>query len=167
MSDNSGQPPYPGQEPEPTRPYEQPGQPAQPYGQQPPPPYGQPQQPYGQPQQPGYYVPAPATPKAEGATASLIVGIIAVAGAFLCCVPVFAAPFAWVMGARAKKRADQSGGALGGRGEAQAGMILGIIGTVILVLSVIAFAALIALMMAVPEFSSELFSELESEGTYT
>ena len=44
------------------------------------------------------------------------------------------APFALVIGRGAVKEIDASGGSLGGRGMAQAGYILGIIGTVILAL---------------------------------
>jgi len=47
------------------------------------------------------------------------------------------APFAWSIGGKAVKEIDASGGAYGGRGQAQAGYIMGIIGTVILGLSVV------------------------------
>jgi hypothetical protein len=47
------------------------------------------------------------------------------------------APFALVIGRGAVKDIDASGGRLGGRGMAQAGFILGVIGTVILALVLI------------------------------
>lgn len=121
-----------------------------PYGQQP---YGQPGQPYGQQPyqqgaygQPGQY-PPPMLPKHQSATTAMVLGIIAVAGGLLCYLPILAAPFAWVMGGRAVKEIDASGGTLGGRGEATAGRVLGIIGTVLLVLGLIALIAIIIIVV--------------------
>jgi hypothetical protein len=96
-------------------------QPAPPYGQQP---YGQQaygQQPYGQPGYPTAY--APDHPKA---TMVLILGIL---GIVVCGL---VAPFAWRMGKKTVDEIDASNGQLGGRGSAQAGYILGLIGTVLL-----------------------------------
>lgn len=95
------------------------------------PPYGQP--PHGQPPY-GYRQPAYA-PKHPSATTALIVGILGVA---LCSI---AAPFAWSIGGKALREIDQSGRQYTGRGEAQAGKILGIIGTVFLILGVLATVA--------------------------
>ena len=64
---------------------------------------------------------------------ALILGIVGL----VCCS--IAAPFAWSIGGKAVKEIDASGGRLGGRGQAQAGKILGIIGTVLLVLGVLFF----------------------------
>ena len=86
------------------------------YGQ----PYGQ-AQPYGQ--QPGYPAYAADHPKA---TTALILGIL---GIVVC---GFLAPFAWRIGKRTVDEIDASQGQLGGRGSAQAGYILGLIGTVLL-----------------------------------
>src|SRR6478672_11417261 len=86
------------------------------YGQ----PYGQ-AQPYGQ--QPGYPAYAADHPKA---TTALILGIL---GIVVCGL---IAPFAWRMGKRTVDEIDASQGRLGGRGSAQAGYILGLIGTVLL-----------------------------------
>ena len=44
----------------------------------------------------------------------------------------FLAPFAWRIGKRTVDEIDASQGQLGGRGSAQAGYILGLIGTVLL-----------------------------------
>jgi len=114
--------PGPGQ-PGPGQPgQEQPGywqQQAQ--GQQPPyPPPGYPA--HGQVQY------APDHPKA---TTSLVLGIL---GVVLCQV---IAPFAWSMGKRTLNEIDASQGRLGGRGAAQAGYVLGIVGTVLLGLSLV------------------------------
>ena len=75
-----------------------------------------------------------------GVGLSLILGIL---GILLCSV---VAPFALVIGRRAVKEIDASGGTLGGRGMAQAGFILGIIGTVLLALIVI--GGVIAIIVA-------------------
>ena len=87
--------------------------------------YGQP--PPGQPPV-GYGYAVPDHPQS---TTAMILGIV---GLVVCQV---LAPFAWVTGKRTLDEIDASGGRLGGRGQAQAGYILGIIGTVILGLSVL------------------------------
>jgi hypothetical protein len=112
-----GQPPY-GQQP-----YGQ-----QPYGQQPPPPPS-----YGQ--QGGY---APDHPKA---TTALILGIL---GIVVCGV---LAPFAWRIGKRTRDEIDASNGQLGGRGSAQAGYVLGLIGTILLGLGLLLLVGLLVLGM--------------------
>jgi hypothetical protein len=148
-----------GQEPEDQphdQPHDQPGrdqgyweqQPQQPYGQQPQQPYGQ--QPYGQPPygQPPYgqppYGQAPMgyPPDHPRATTVLVLGIL---GLVVCGI---IAPFAWVMGRSTLAEIDSSRGALGGRGAANAGYILGIVGTVLLglaALMVILFAGIAVL----------------------
>ena len=143
-----GAPQYPP--PPPDSPYGQPTAPQQPYGQQGygqpgqqgygQPGYGQPgqqgygdqgygQQGYGQPapaygQQPGY--PAAYAPDHPKATMSLILGIL---GIVVCGV---IAPFAWRIGKTTVDEIDASQGRLGGRGTAQAGYVLGIVGTILL-----------------------------------
>ena len=135
-----GSTPY-GQQPE--QPYgQQPGgqAPYQPYGQQP---YGQ--QPYGQ--QPVPYGQAPyGAPSYGGAMApahpsamiSMVLGIGSLLGSpFLCGIPLFLAPFAWMMGGRAVKEIDAQPGRYAGRQQAQAGRIMGMIGTAFLVLALL------------------------------
>ena len=105
--------------------WQQPGQPSQPAQD----PYAQPQygapQPYGQaPQAPGY--PMAYAPDHPKATTSLVLGIL---GIVICGI---IAPFAWRMGKRTVAEIDASQGQLGGRGSAQAGYILGLIGTILL-----------------------------------
>ena len=97
------QPPNPYQ---PTQPYSQPYQ--QPYQQQPP---------YGGPQ---YGAAAQDHPQS---TTVLVLGIL---GLVVCGL---IAPFAWVMGNRVVREIDASNGTIGGRGNANAGRICGIIGT--------------------------------------
>ena len=148
----------PSGDPSTTRPYEQNpygqqpyGQPA--YGQQPyaPPAYGQPsygQPPYGyppvgpppaQPPPPGYppyafQAPLPAHPQAN---LSMILGIVGLVAGFLCGLGFLVSPFAWSLGRRADKEIQASHGRLGGEGAAKAGVITGIIGTVLLALGVL------------------------------
>jgi hypothetical protein len=67
------------------------------------------------------------------ATLSLVLGIISV----VCCAIL--GPVAFFVGNSSLTRIRASGGTLGGEGLAQAGRILGIIGTIFLVLGVIVF----------------------------
>lgn len=133
-------------------PYGQPQQPQQPYQQ----PYGQPypQQQYGQPspQPPAYGQPyQPSPPYGPGATApndgmgiaSMVVGIVAL---FLACgygIGLLASPVALGLGLASKRRIDRSEGRLGGRGFAQTGFILGIVGSVLLVLAIVVLVIVI------------------------
>jgi hypothetical protein len=126
--------------PPPQDPGQQPGYWEQQQAQQGPPPYGQQpsaQSPYGQ--QPGYPVRyAPDHPKA---TTALVLGIL---GVVVCGV---IAPFAWRIGKRTVDEIDASHGQLGGRGSAQAGYVLGIIGTVLLGLGLLILAAYAVLLL--------------------
>ncbi len=122
-----------GQQPSgaPQQPYGAP----QPYGAQPPPGGGYPAYGYG-------YQPVQ---KHANATTAMVLGIVGLAGGMACGVLILASPFAWVLGAKAVREIDQSGGRLGGRNEANAGKIMGIIGTVLLVLAVVAITAFIGI----------------------
>ncbi|MEP6814051.1 MAG: DUF4190 domain-containing protein [Marmoricola sp.] len=82
-----------------------------------------PNQPYQPPYQPQYQV----LPDHPQATTVLVLGIL---GLVLCGV---IAPFAWTMGNRVQGEIDASRGTLGGRSSANAGRIMGIIGTVLLI----------------------------------
>ena len=102
--------------------------------------YGQPsygQEQYGQPAYGGQQYGQPGYGQGYGqqdhpkATTALILGILSVV---LCSV---LGPFAWRIGKRAVDEIDASGGRLTGRGSANAGYILGIIGTVLLVLALV------------------------------
>ena len=70
-------------------------------------------------------------PEQSQATTALVLGILGVA---LCGL---LAPFAWSIGHSSLREIDASDGALGGRGKAQAGYILGIVGTILLCLSIL------------------------------
>ena len=149
--------PYP-QQPYPQQAYGQPaygqphyGQPA--YG--PPPPYGYPPPPpppqSGPPMGPGfgpYGVFSPARSNHPQATLSMVLGIAGLVFGFLACgVGFLASPFAWALGRNALNETRASQGRLGGEGTAKAGMVLGIIGTVLLglvLLGLIIFAIVVA-----------------------
>jgi hypothetical protein len=124
--------PTPPEQPEQPGYWEQQGQ------QQPYPPAYPPQYPPGYPAQaPIQY--APDHPKA---TTSLVIGIL---GVVLCQV---IAPFAWSMGKKTLDEIDASQGRLGGRGAAQAGYVLGIVGTVLLALSILLIGVYVIFMVA-------------------
>jgi hypothetical protein len=118
------------------------------YGQQPPPPPGG-QQPDPYASYPPQYPPPYAPPVQGGygqqpenhpkATLALVLGIVGV----VCCS--LTAPFAWVIGKRTMNEIDSSGGRVGGRGLAQAGYVLGIVGTVLMVLSIVFLVFAVAL----------------------
>lgn len=128
------------------------GQPPAGYGYPPPPPpgaYGQPYPPPpagyppfapgGYPQMgypPGGYPVAPAHPQSVTA---LVLGIVGL----LCCA--VASPFAIWLGRKSMREIDASGGQLSGRGQAQAGFILGIVGVVVWVLGIVFYIAMIGL----------------------
>jgi hypothetical protein len=77
------------------------------------------------------YGPPPKHPKAD---TSLGLGLFAVVGAiFFCGLPLLVAPFAWGLGQRTLREIRASGGAWSGERDARAGMVLGIVGTVLLV----------------------------------
>jgi hypothetical protein len=133
------QDPY-GQQSQPQHGQPQQGQYGQQYGQQYGEQYGQygGQPPYGQP--PGY-PPVPYAPQHPRATTALVLGIL---GVVLCALT---APFAWRIGKQAVNEIDDSHGQLGGRGAAQAGYVLGIVGTVLLGLYVLALVAIMGLVV--------------------
>ena len=85
-----------------------------------------------------YAAPAPGK-KAEGAIPALVLGLIGIVLCPLC------APIAWSLGRKAERLVDASGGTLGGRGEATAGKILGIIGTAFIVIGIVLLIGLFAL----------------------
>jgi type II secretory pathway pseudopilin PulG len=153
-----GQPAY-GQPPQQPY-YPQPG-----YGQQPPynqpPGYAYPPPPGGQSGphpgvQPGYppYAFHPPAPNHPQATTAMVLGIVGLAGGFtLCGIGFLASPFAWALGRNAVKEIRASHGRLGGESAAKAGMVMGIIGTVLLFLAVVAIV-IFGIAIAVTDSSS-------------
>ena len=121
------EPPQPQQQPQGWQPSWQPGiptpapAPAHAYDQSPQVPYGAPQYP------PGY---GPVLPDHPQANVVLVLGIL---GIVVC--PVVA-PVAWVMGNRVVREIDASGGAVGGRSNANVGRVLGLVITVLTIVVV-------------------------------
>jgi hypothetical protein len=150
-----GQPPY---TPYAQQPYGQPyyGQPT--YG--PPPPYGYPPPPHAGPPvgpHPGfgpYGAFSPARSNHPQATLSMVLGIAGLVFGFLACgIGFLAAPFAWALGRNALTEIRASQGRLGGEGTAKAGMVMGIIGTVLLALVLLGLV-IAAILVAVSENST-------------
>lgn len=155
-----------GQNPsEPTNPYAPPPQPGQQgygqpgYGQ---PGYGQPgygQPGYGQPPygQPGYGYGAPVAPAHPSATTAMVLGLIALVGSlFTCGLTLLLGPFGWWIGAKAVREIDENPGRYSAREQANAGKIMGLISTVLLVLGVLAAVALVSffITMGATDFST-------------
>ena len=124
----------------------------------PPPPMASP--PYGS-QQPGTawgagwtpaYGPMPAGQDHPGATQAMVLGIVAMvclALSFVCCVTIpglLCAPVAWFKGAKAKREIDANPGAYGNRGQAVAGVVMGVIGCICGALVILATAAVAILI---------------------
>lgn len=104
------------------------------------------------PPPPGYGVGGPSPsygpPKHPQATTALVLGIVGLAACGL------VAPFAWVVGGRAVREIDASPGSYGGRSDANAGRIMGIAGSVVLALAVVAVVLLIVIGLAAGGSSS-------------
>jgi len=140
------QAPY-AQNPSAQSPYSQPG-PAS-YGGQPP---GSPPA----PGQPAPYAPKPPyggfvarPPDHPQATLALVLGLVGVVGAFIFCgVTLLVSPFAWGVGHSALKDIRASQGRVGGESQARTGMILGIVGTALLILAVVVLIIIIVAAIA-------------------
>lgn len=131
QNDPFASPPGPGYRPTPTwETYQQPVQPAYP-----PAPYGQ--MPYGYGMMPH--------PQANTA---MILGIVALAGTFICGLPILLGPFAWVIGAKARREIDADPQRWTGRSEATVGFVMGIITTTLLILFVGFIVLVIGLVAA-------------------
>jgi uncharacterized membrane protein YjgN (DUF898 family) len=109
--------------------------PGPPYGNPPPNQYGAPPYGFGAPEHPQ-------------ATLVLILGIV---GIVVCGL---VAPFAWVMGNRVVKEIDASNGQLGGRSQAQAGRICGIVGTALIGLGLLVGVAAVVIVFIAAATSS-------------
>jgi hypothetical protein len=101
----------------------------------------------------GQYQPPP--PSSGSATAALVLGICG----FTVC-PFFCSIAAVIFALRAYREIDASNGFMTGRGQAQAGLILGWIGIGLTALFILGFVALIVLGIAVGDSTS-------SDGDFT
>ena len=94
----------------------------------------------------GGYVARP--PDHPQATLALVLGLVGVVGAFIFCVPLLVSPFAWGVGHSALKDIRASQGRIGGESQARTGMILGIVGTALLILAVVVLLIIIVAAIA-------------------
>lgn len=104
----------------------------------------EPANPYAAPRQDGWSGPAPAAPWGPPAqlqhpqgTVVLVLGILSVT------VLQLLGPVAWILGHRALREINSSGQVYANRSTVQAGMVLGIIGTVMCVMVVVWFVGMI------------------------
>ena len=84
---------------------------------------------------PPYYVP----PKHPQAVTAMVLGILGIA------VCGILAPIAWSIGGKAVREIDANPSAYSGRSEANAGKIMGIVGTCLIVLGIVAVIGVFAL----------------------
>jgi uncharacterized membrane protein len=89
-------------------------------------------------------------PKEPRATTAMVLGIIAMAGGMVCYLPALCGPVALVIGLKSLN-AIKAQPHLGGRSEAMTGFILGIIATLLLVLSTLFVAFMIWFAVEYPE----------------
>lgn len=78
----------------------------------------------------------------QAATPALAVGTVALLGIPWAGIPLLLSPFAWALGRTAVREIDASGGVLTGRERARAGMVLGIVGTCLIALALVATVSL-------------------------
>jgi hypothetical protein len=102
-------------------------------------------------QQPPVTPYAPPPPNHPQATTALVLGILGV----VVCGGI--APFAWNIGGTAVREIDASGGAWGGRTEANAGRI-----TVLLVVGLLAFVAFVVIFVLLGATSFSTFHSIHS-----
>ena len=75
----------------------------------------------------------------------MVLGIVGLVGIAFCGgLTLVLSPFAWAIGRKAVREIDANPRRYGGRDKANAGKIMGIIGTVFLVLGIVAIIGIIA-----------------------
>ncbi len=93
-----------------------------------------------------------ALPDEPSATTAMVLGIVGLVGIALCGgITLVLSPFAWAIGRKSVREIDANPGRYGGRDRANAGKIMGIIGTVFLLIGIAAIVAVIGLIAAVPD----------------
>jgi hypothetical protein len=94
--------------------------------------------------------PGALAPEHPSTTTGLVLGIIGLVGIFTCAgVTLVLSPIAWVISGRALREIDAAPGRYSGREKVNAGRIMGIIGTALLALGLLAITALIVLAVAI------------------
>ena len=108
------------------------------------------QQPWQAAWAPAYGAPYPGSLDHKGATTSLVLGSVSIVSLVLtpfCCITLpglLCAPFAWGIGAKARREIEASPGTYGNLATASTGMWMGIVMTIIGTLAIAAVVALIA-----------------------
>jgi hypothetical protein len=119
-------------------------------------------QPPDAPYPPQYAGQYPVPPTSGKATAALVLGIV---GLVMC--GLLAGIPAIILGSQARREIDASQGRLAGRGAAQAGFILGIIGTVLSTLLIVLVIGLFALGGVVSSNFDSSCTTFDSSGMLT
>lgn len=84
----------------------------------------------------------------------MVLGVVSVAGFFVLVVPVFVAPVAWYLGARASREVERDPAAWSGGTEARAGMVLGMIGTAMMALALALLVGVSGLLLLASRYDS-------------
>ncbi len=84
------------------------------------------------PEGPAGPVPAPVLPDHPEAAKALVLGLISMVGTFTCLLPMLLGPYAWVVGRRVVRAIDAEPQRWGGRPQASAGQVMGVVTTVML-----------------------------------
>ena len=85
----------------------------------------------------------PRLPKHPQAMTAMGLGIAALAGVWFLLLPILLSPFAWYFGAKAKREIAAEPHRWSGSREAQAGVIMGVVGTVLLAVGIVALAVVV------------------------
>ena len=92
----------------------------------------------------------PAAPQHPTATSAFAIGLIGLLGILFCGgITLMLSPFAWVLGIRAVREIDLTPDSYSGRDLAMAGKVMGIVGTVLLVVEVIVVVVFVSWLISV------------------
>jgi hypothetical protein len=108
--------------------------------------------------QPAVPSPYPIQPKEPQATTALVLGIVGVAGGMMCYLPILVSPVALYFGRKSLNAIKQQPH-LGGRGEAMAGFVLGIIGTCLIALMLLIIGAFAVWAISYPAEFDQFMSD--------
>lgn len=100
--------------------------------------------PYNGPVYPPMPIPPPQHPKAMTAMG---LGIFSLLGGFTCYLPILAGPFAWAVGRSTVREIDAEPSRWSGREMANAGHIMGIVASVLLILALVAVVVGVVLLV--------------------
>jgi hypothetical protein len=109
-------------------------------------------------EQPTNPLPYPIQPKEPQATTAMVLGIVGVAGGMMCYLPILVSPVALFFGRKSLNAIKQQPH-LGGRGEAMAGFVLGIIGTCLIAFMLLIVGAIAAWAISYPAQFEEFMTD--------